>query len=161
MMVKHKNHKKVINEIITQKLGNYNNLFKQILDSKDYTDELASKCKLNRDDITFCKDFFSYVNNVAKFKELDLLIDEVTNESHDLLQPEKEIRRKKDKKSRKRSHSSSSSDSDPESSSDSSSSSESNSSTLFEECSDSESLKSFKRKQKKKKKKKLKKSSAH
>lgn len=78
LTVKHKNHKKVVNEVISKKLGNYNSLFRRLIDFDEaYSDELESKCRLNKDGTTLCKEVLSYVNSVVKFNELGCLMDEV------------------------------------------------------------------------------------
>lgn len=71
-----KEYLKEINDVVGQKLSNFNNMFRKVLDGKKYDDKLWRKCKLNGDDVSLCKDLGDYIKEPNKFKELDKIIDD-------------------------------------------------------------------------------------
>lgn len=71
-MVKHKDYEPIIDDIIKQKLSNFNILIKIVkTNNEDYSRQSVEKCKSNADDVAFCKKLDSYMKDVNKFLKLD------------------------------------------------------------------------------------------
>jgi len=66
-----KGYDKKCDKAIGRKLADYNNLFSQMKKKRKFNDEMRSKCKLNKADISELVDFNDYALDIEKFKDLD------------------------------------------------------------------------------------------